>query len=58
MIAGELEKTRPHGGIVMHPIVDAGIRYKFELLPRVGHEMPENATDLYVEAIQFLAEDD
>ncbi|GJM24802.1 MAG: hypothetical protein DHS20C16_12170 [Phycisphaerae bacterium] len=57
MIAGVLDKNRPHGEPAMQPIVDAGIRFKYELLPQVGHEMPVDSTNLYVEAIEFLTED-
>ncbi len=57
MIAGVLDGNRPFGERVMEPIVDAGIKFKYNLLPLCGHELPANATDLYVEAIEFLTED-
>lgn len=57
MIAGVLDGNRPHSAAELTPIVDAGIRFKFELLPQVGHEMPEDSTKLYIEAIRFLTED-
>ena len=54
MIAGQLDNSRPNGPEVFAPIVDAGAMLRFELLPTVAHEMPEDATDLYVEAIEFF----
>ncbi len=57
MIAGELDQNRPFSQVYTQPIVDAGVKLKYEILPQVGHEMPDDGTKLYVDAIRFLTED-
>lgn len=58
MVAGELEKRRPHSPQTLEQIVDAGVKFKLEILPMEGHEMPKDGAGILVDAIQFLAEDD
>ncbi|HNO76716.1 MAG TPA: hypothetical protein PKN33_01550 [Phycisphaerae bacterium] len=57
MIAGELDNNRPFNLAAVNPLQQAGLKFKYEIVPMVGHEMPENGTELLLRAIQFVAED-
>ncbi|NOX57597.1 MAG: hypothetical protein GXP29_01900 [Planctomycetes bacterium] len=58
MIAGALDKDQPFSLATLAPLSEAGVKLKYLQLPAIGHEMPPNSTDLYVEAIEFLTAKD
>ncbi len=54
MIAGALDDSQPRSNATLHDLEVAGVNFKYVQIPTVGHEMPPDSLDLYVEGIEFL----